>query len=69
MKVRRLNELAVKRGQSLAQMSIAWLLRSDAVTSVIVGASKVPQLEDDVASLKNTSFTPEELRTIDEVLR
>jgi len=68
-KVRRLNEIAQLRGQSLAQMAIAWLLRHDVVTSVIVGASKVRQLEDDIAGLKMMSFSTEELKSIDDVLR
>lgn len=68
-KVRRLNDIAQRRGQSLAQMAIAWLLRHDAITSVIVGASKVRQLEDDVAGLKMMSFSAEELKSIDDVLR
>jgi L-glyceraldehyde 3-phosphate reductase len=68
-KVRRLNEIAQLRGQSLAQMAIAWLLRHDVVTSVIVGASKVRQIEDDIAGLKMMSFSAEELKSIDDVLR
>ncbi len=68
-KVRRLNDLAQRRGQSLAQMAIAWLLRHDEITSVIVGASKVRQLEDDVAGLKMMNFSTQELKSIDDALR
>ncbi|KGN30490.1 L-glyceraldehyde 3-phosphate reductase [Knoellia sinensis KCTC 19936] len=63
--VRALNALAKKRGQSLAQMAIAWLLRDDRVTSVLVGASSVEQLDDNLLAVKNLSFTDEELTKID----
>jgi L-glyceraldehyde 3-phosphate reductase len=62
-----LNEVAKQRGQSLAQMAIAWVLRLPAVTSALVGASSVEQLENNVAALKNLRFSPEELRKIDEL--
>jgi L-glyceraldehyde 3-phosphate reductase len=68
-KVRKLNEIAQARGQSLAQMAIAWVLRHAAVTSALVGASKVSQIEDSVAALKNLQFTGEELQSIDSILR
>lgn len=64
-KVRRLREIARARGQTLAQMALAWVLRDGRVTSALVGASKVSQLEEDVAALANTSFSPEELAGID----
>jgi L-glyceraldehyde 3-phosphate reductase len=64
--VRALNELAGRRGQSLAQMAIAWVLRDKRVTSALVGASSVAQLEDSLRALENPSFTPEELAEIDD---
>ena len=67
--VRQLNEAAAARGQSLARMAIAWLLRDSRVTSVLIGASSVAQLHDNLAALKNTSFSEEELRHIDEILK
>lgn len=67
-KIGRLNEIACRRGQSLAEMSIAWLLRNSDVTSVIVGSSSVEQLDDSLRSLRNLDFSPEELRDIDSVL-
>ena len=60
-----LNDLARRRGQSLAQMAIAWTLRLPAVTSALIGASSVKQLEENVAALKNLSFAQEELKQID----
>jgi L-glyceraldehyde 3-phosphate reductase len=68
-KVRKLNEIAGARGQSLAQMAIAWVLRHTVVTSALVGASKVSQIEDSVAALKNLAFTREELQRISGILR
>jgi L-glyceraldehyde 3-phosphate reductase len=67
-KVRALNELAKERGQKLSQMALAWVLRGGRVTSAIIGASKVSQIEDGVEALRNTSFAPEELARIDEIL-
>jgi L-glyceraldehyde 3-phosphate reductase len=64
-KVRALNELASSRGQSLAQMAIAWVLRDPRVTSALVGASSVAQLEANVAALDRLDFTEEELAEID----
>jgi len=58
-KIRKLNELAQERGQTLAQMAVAWILRDGRVTSVLVGASKVSQIEDNVAALNNLKFTAE----------
>ncbi len=63
-----LNEIAQQRGQSLAQMALAWVLKDPRITSVLVGASSVNQIEDNVNTLKNTRFTNEELRLIEEVL-
>lgn len=66
-KIRALNEIAKARNQSLAQMSVAWLLNDETVTSVLVGASKPTQILDNLGALKNTSFTDEELAKIDEI--
>jgi L-glyceraldehyde 3-phosphate reductase len=67
-KIRSLNEIAKKRGQTLAQMAVAWVLRNPVVTSALIGASKVVQMDDIVAALKNLKFSAEELRKIDAVL-
>jgi L-glyceraldehyde 3-phosphate reductase len=64
-KIRALNEIAVRRGQSLAQMAIAWVLRDDRVTSALVGASSVAQLEDTLGALQRLDFTDDELAEID----
>jgi len=66
--VKKLNECARQRQQSLAQMAIAWLLRHSTVTSVLVGASSVTQLEENVTTLEQLAFTPSELKAIDEIL-
>jgi len=66
---RKLNEIAKKRKQTLAQMAIAWVLRDGKVTSVLVGASTVSQIEDNVAALNNGTFSPEELTQIDSILK
>ena len=63
--IRALNALAQERGQTLAQMAIAWVLRNPQVTSALIGASKPSQIEDCVGALKNTAFSPEELARID----
>jgi L-glyceraldehyde 3-phosphate reductase len=65
-KIRALNEIAGRRGQSLAQMAVAWVLRDERVTSALVGASSVAQLEANVAALENLDFSPDELADIDE---
>ncbi len=67
-KIRGLNEIARRRGQTLAEMAVAWVLRDPRVTSALVGTSKVSQVDDNVAALKNLNFTEEELRAIDGVL-
>jgi len=67
-KVRALNLLAQERGQSLAQMALAWNLRHTGVTSVLVGASRVSQIEDNVAALYNLAFTADELMRIEAIL-
>ena len=63
--IRALNLIAQSRGQSLAQMALAWVLRSPRVTSALIGASKVSQIDDCVAALRNRSFSAEELTKID----
>ena len=67
-KARKLNELALRRGQSLAQMALAWLLKDRRVTSVLVGASSVNQLQDNLKTLNRTDFTEEELKEIEQIL-
>jgi L-glyceraldehyde 3-phosphate reductase len=67
-KVRRLNDLAQARGQTLAQLALAWVLRHPEVTSALIGASRVAQVEDSAAALQNLSFTAEELQTIESIL-
>ncbi|MFJ3385463.1 MULTISPECIES: L-glyceraldehyde 3-phosphate reductase [unclassified Curtobacterium] len=64
--LRALNAIAEARGQSLAQLALSWALRDERVTSLVIGASRVSQLEDNVQALANLSFTDEELRAIDE---
>jgi L-glyceraldehyde 3-phosphate reductase len=64
--IRALNDLAGRRGQSLAQMAIAWVLRDKRVTSALIGASSVAQLEDSLRALENPSFSPDELIEIDQ---
>jgi len=66
--VRRLNQIAAERGQKLSQMALAWVLRGGRVTSALIGASKVSQIEDAVGSLSNLAFTSEELTRIDEIV-
>ena len=63
-----LNEIAKERGQSLAQMGLAWVLREGRVTSALIGASKVGQLEENIAALDNLQFTVEELKKIEKIL-
>ena len=64
-----LNDLAKKRGQSLAQMAIAWILRNKSITSILVGTSKITQLNDNLTALKNLIFSKEELMKIDNILK
>ena len=64
-KIRALNAIAARRGQSLAELAIAWTLRDPRMTSTVLGASSVAQLESNVAALKNTAFTDDELAEID----
>lgn len=67
-KVRQLNALAQQRGQKLSQMALAWVLRGDRVTSVLIGASKTSQIDDALGMLDNRSFSAEELAQIDAIL-
>ena len=68
-KIQKLTALAAERGQSLAQMALAWTLKNDLVTSVIVGASSVTQLDNNLAAINNTEFTEEELNIIDSLTK
>lgn len=68
-KVKKLNELAQQRKQSLAQMSLAWVLKDPRITSVIIGASKPDQVTDSVQSINNYNFSEEELNTIETILK
>jgi len=67
-KVKQLNEVASKRGQTLAEMALAWLLKDPRVTSVLIGASSVTQLMDNLKSRDNINFSQEEIETIDNIL-
>ena len=67
-KVKKLNDMALKRGQSLAQMAIAWVLRQPVVTSALIGASSVQQLENNLAALNNPKFAEDELAEIEKIL-
>ncbi len=67
-KIEALNEIAKERGQSLAQMALAWILRDGDITSVLIGASKASQIVDNVGMLNNTSFSSEERNKIDKIL-
>lgn len=67
-KIIQLDAIAAERGQTLAEMSLAWLLKDDKVTSVIVGASSVEQLADNIKALKNTSFDDAELQRINKII-
>jgi L-glyceraldehyde 3-phosphate reductase len=66
--IKQLNEIAKQRSQSLAQMALAWLLKDRRITTVLIGASSVQQLEDNLDCLKNLQFTPGELQMIEKVL-
>ena len=67
--IRELNEMAKKREQSLAQMALAWVLKDGIVTSVLIGASKAEQVLDNIAAIKNTEFSDEELKNIDKIVK
>ena len=66
-KISKLNEIAKRRGQSLAQMALSWVYAKDTVTSVLIGASKPEQILDNLGMLKNVEFTAEELKEIDSI--
>ena len=68
-KIRALNDIAKQRGQSLAQLALAWILRDDDITSVLIGASKPSQIIDNVGMLSNPSFSDEERSRIDDILK
>ena len=65
--IAKLNELAAQRGQTLAEMALAWVLKDGVITSVLIGASKPSQILDNIKALKNTNFTQEELILIDNI--
>ena len=67
-RIKALNEVATQRGQTLAEMALAWVLKDEMVTSVIIGASSVAQLADNLKAIENTKFTAEELETIQRIL-
>jgi L-glyceraldehyde 3-phosphate reductase len=69
LKARRLNEIAAERNQSLAQMAVAWLLKDPRITSVLVGVRNVEQLDDNLKALINKTFTADELKAIEKVLK
>jgi len=66
--LKKLNAIAARRGQTLAQMALAWDLKDDFVTSVIIGASSIAQLEDNIKAVGNTTFSADELKEIDAIL-
>jgi L-glyceraldehyde 3-phosphate reductase len=68
-KVQKLNALAQQRGQTLAQMALAWVLRHEGMTSVLIGASKISQIEDAVGMLSNVEFSADELQQIENILK
>ncbi len=68
-KVKRLNELAIRRDQTLAQMALAWILKDKRITSVLIGVSKPEQLTDSLNCFRNTWFSTEELQSIEEILK
>lgn len=67
VKIRALNEVAARRGQTLAELALAWLLAQPVVTSVLIGASRPEQILDNIKAVENTAFTPEELEEIDRI--
>jgi L-glyceraldehyde 3-phosphate reductase len=68
-RIRQIQDIAQRRGQTLAQMAIAWILRLAGITSVLIGTSKVGQLEDNVAALNNLDFSETDIQEIEEILR
>nr|MCR4587431.1 aldo/keto reductase [Lachnospiraceae bacterium] len=67
--IRKLNEIASDRGQTLAEMALAWLLKEDVITSVLAGASKPEQILDNIKAIENLEFTEEEVTAIDDAIR
>lgn len=67
-KIRQLNEIAAQRGQTLAEMALAWVLREDKVTSVLIGASRVSQLQDNLKCIEKLEFSEDELSAIEKIL-
>lgn len=68
-KITRLNSIAISRGQKLSQLALAWLLKDERITSVLIGASSVQQLEDNLLCLKNLKFSDDELSRIEDILK
>jgi len=68
VKIKKLNDLAAERGQKLAQMALAWLLKDERITSVLIGASSIQQLDDNLVCMQNIRFSKEELFKIEEIL-
>jgi L-glyceraldehyde 3-phosphate reductase len=68
-KIRKLNEIALKRNQSLAQMALSWLLKDKRITSVLIGASSVQQLDNNIDALNGLDFSKEELSAVEDVLK
>ena len=66
-KIRALNEIAAARGQTLAEMALAWLLGHEEITTVLIGASKTQQILDNIKAVQNMKFTTEELAEIDRI--
>ena len=69
MTLKELNEIAKKRGESLAQMALAWILRDNNITSVLIGASRPSQILDNIGMLANMTFTQEEREKIDRITK
>ena len=67
LQIKKLNELAAQRGQTLAEMALAWVLKDRAITSVLIGASKSTQILDNIKAVENTNFTKDELELIDHI--
>ncbi len=68
IKIKQLNAMAADRGQSLAQMALAWLLKDKRITSVLIGASKIRQIDDSLTAVKNTEFSVEEINKLNHIL-
>ncbi len=68
VKLNKLNQIAASRGQTLAQMALAWVLNSKCITSVIIGASRLSQIKENVGTINNLDFTPDELTKIDNII-